>query len=94
MSAPAILSLDPFGEYMTEANHRIAVLITRYHRDGRTFTADDVHDVTGDPDDSSWPGTVFRAARARGEIVKTHAYVPSRRKGRKGSIIAVWRPAT
>ncbi len=94
MSAPAVISIDPKADWMTDADHAIASLSSRYLRTGQTFTADDVYQIAGEPDDNHWPGAAFRAARARGEIVKTHAYVQSKRRGRRGSTIAVWRAAT
>lgn len=94
MSAPAVLSVDPKAEWLTKAAIAITDLAARYHSTGQTFTADDVYLLAGEPDNQHWPGAAFLAAKGRGEIVKTHAYTQSTRRGRRGSTIAVWRAAT
>lgn len=87
------VSLDPKADWTTSAEHAISALAIGYRRTGATFTADDLHEITGKPDNSHWTGQAFTSAQRRGEIVKTGAYVPSLRRTRKGSILAVWRAA-
>lgn len=94
MSAAAVLSVDPRADWMRDADYAISSLVTAYHRTGKTFTADDLRAIVGQPDDIHWPGAAFKLAHARREIAPTGQYVRSTRRARKGSILAVWKAAT
>jgi hypothetical protein len=64
---------------------------------GEPFTADDVLDRAGHPDDrheanaaNNAVGSLFRAAAAERIIMQTGAVVQSRQPHRKGGMIRVW----
>lgn len=97
MSAPMAITLDAKADWMTDAELVLLGLCVQSRRAGSTFTADDFDErmkqMGMTPEDSRWPGLAFTAARTRGDIERTGEYIRSKRRGRKGSVLAVWRAA-
>jgi hypothetical protein len=67
---------------------------------GENFTADDLLERVGHPDDAHGAngrnnavGSLFRSARAEGLIESTGTIVKSRQPERKGGMVQVWRGA-
>ena len=83
---------DAKAAWLTDAEHAISALAVRYHRTGRTFTADDVRATIGAPDHPNWWGVAFAAAKQRGDI-EAVAFSAARAKSRNGGSLKIWRAA-
>jgi hypothetical protein len=59
---------------------------------GAEFTADNLVSEVGAPDSPGAVGAVFSAAASQ-RLIKAVGYTTSRRLGRHGSVIRVWRGA-
>ena len=83
---------DAKAAWLTDAEHAIAALAVRYHRTGKTFTADDVRAMIGAPEHGNWFGIAFASAKRRGEI-EAVAFSAARAKSRNGGSLKIWRAA-
>lgn len=67
--------------------------IEAYCTHGREFTADDLHQVVGEPASPSEWGALFGVARGAGLIERT-GYRTSTRPSRRHGVLGIWTPIT
>lgn len=57
---------------------------------GTAFTADDLTEAVGMPDEPNRVGAIFTAWQAQGIIERTQSHATSLRPGSKGAKVSVW----
>ena len=81
------MALDDRAEWMEAAEKAMFVLIGT----GRTFTADDLREITPVPSNFNWPGLVFQSFEQQGYIAQV-GFELSRSKSRRGGVLRRWAP--